>query len=136
MILTAVATLLAVPAAAADLLPIDRGFYVESHTACGRASNATITRYNGTSFGNAHTECRKPVAQKLPDGSYKITEQCRDMQGSGGPWTAMAATYVVLSRTEFALTNRYGKFSYRYCERSDLPDPWNKIELNSSDRRR
>src|ERR1700730_9170700 len=97
------ATLNAAPAMGADLLPVDRGYYVQSDTACERASNATITLYNGSSFGNAHAECRRQMVLERRDGSYKITEQCRDMQGHGDPWAAMVTTYVVLSRTEFVL---------------------------------
>ncbi len=117
--------------AQADSLPIDRGYYVESGTSCEKASNATITLYDGVSFGEAHMQCRKRLLGKLADGSYRITESCRDMQGRGGPWQTLVSTYVISSRTEFTTTTPFGKFSYRYCKQSDLPEPWSKVDLNS-----
>lgn len=115
----------------ADSLPIEPGYYVQRDTPCQQASNATLTLYNGTSFGDAHVECRKSVIQKAADSSYQITERCRDMQGHGGPWKAFTTSYVVLSRTEFISTTPYQKTSYRYCKQSDLPEPWSKNNLSS-----
>lgn len=118
-------------AAEADSLPIKRGYYVENDTPCQRASNATITLYNGVSFANAHVDCRKPSTRKLTGDSYQIVEQCRDVQGHGGPWRLFTTNYTVLSQTEFTMTTKYGKASYRYCAQSDLPEPWRTIDLRS-----
>lgn len=131
MTLVLTAMLSTATAAAADSLPIERGYYVQSTTTCQQASNATITLYGGVSFGNAHVECRKPAIRKLADGSHQITENCRDTQGRGGQWTAFTTKYAVLSRTEFAAINLYGTFSYRYCKQSDLPEPWRTNDLSS-----
>ncbi|SHL98792.1 hypothetical protein SAMN05444159_7377 [Bradyrhizobium lablabi] len=132
MAMLAVATILsAATAARADSVPVERGYYVRSDTPCQQASNATITLFNGISFGNAHLECRKPAIQKLADGSFQITEHCRDTQGRGGPWTALTTTYAVPSRTEFMRMTPYGKASFRYCKQSDLPEPWSTTDLGS-----
>ncbi len=124
-------TLSVATAVQADSLTIERGYYVRSDTSCQQASNATITLFNGISFCRAHIECRKPGVRKKPDGSYQITEQCRDMQGRGGPWTAFITSYAVLSRTEFISTTLFEKAAYRYCKQSDLPDPWSTVDLSS-----
>jgi hypothetical protein len=129
--LAVAAILSAATAAGADSLPMERGYYVRNNTSCQQASNATITLYDGISFGSAHLECRKPVIQKLADGSHQITEQCRETQGRGGPWTAFTAKYAVLSRTEFIGTTPYEKAAYRYCKQSDLPEPWRTNDLSS-----
>jgi hypothetical protein len=123
-------TLSAATAAGADSLPIERGYYVRSDTPCQQASTATITLYNGVSFGHAHVECRKPAIRILADRSYQIAEQCRDTQGSGGRWTAFAAKYAVPSRTEVTSITPYQKAAYRYCKQSDLPEPWSTIDLS------
>jgi hypothetical protein len=115
----------------ADSLPIERGYYVRSDSPCDQASNATITLYNGISFGTAHLECREPAIQKLADGSHQITEQCRDTQVDGGPWTAFTARYAVQSPTEFIETTPFQKTSYKYCKQSDLPGPWRTNDLRS-----
>jgi hypothetical protein len=131
--LVAIAMLCAATMATADSVPIKRGYYVDKDTPCENASNATITLYNGISFGSAHVECRKPVSKKLADGSYQIVEQCRDTEGRGGPWASLTSNYVVLSQTEFTLTNSLGKETYRfrYCAQSDLPWPWSTNNLHS-----
>jgi hypothetical protein len=129
-ILTAAAMIAATYGAKADSLPLERGYYVNSDTPCGRASNATTTLFNGISFGSSHVECRKLEARKQAGGSYQIKEQCRDMQGSGGKWTNFITEIIVLSRTELMMTTPYAKASYRYCRQSELPEPWSNIDLS------
>ena len=116
---------------AADSLPLQRGYYVQSDTSCQRASNATISLYDGVSFGAAHVECRKPVIRKTPDGTYQMTERCRDMQGNGASWETFKSSYVFKSRTEFVETTSYGTFSFRYCKQSDLSEPWSTNDLSA-----
>jgi hypothetical protein len=117
-------------ARAADSLPLERGYYVRSDTPCERASNATITLYNGASFGFAHAECNKPVIRKQADGTYQTATRCRDMQGRGGPSETFKSRYAVKSRTEFVETTSDATFSFRYCKQPDLPDPWNTNDLS------
>ncbi len=120
---------LSVATVEADSLPIERGYYVRSDSSCQQASNATITLYNGISFGTAHAECRAPAIQKLADGSHQITEQCRDTHVDGSPWTAFTARYAVMNRTEFVGITPFEKAAYRYCKQSDLPEPWKTTDL-------
>jgi len=115
--------------ARAQSLPLEMGYYVQSDTPCQQASNATLTLYNGISFGLAHAECRRPVIRKLAEGSYQFTERCRDRQGRGGSWETFGSSFAIRSRTEFVETTQFGTFSFRYCKQSDLPDPWNTIDL-------
>jgi hypothetical protein len=117
--------------AEADSLPIERGYYVRSDSPCQRASNATLTLYNGISFGTAHAECRAPVIEKLPDGSHQITEQCRDTEVDGTPWIPFTARYAVTSRTEFVSKTEFEMAAYRYCKQTDLPDPWKTNDLRA-----
>jgi len=129
--LTIIAMLGLASAQASDSLPLQRGYFVQSDTPCQRASNATISLYNGVSFGAAHVECRKPVIRKSPDGTYQIAERCRDMQGSGGSWKTFKSSYVLKSPTEFVETTSYGTFSFRYCKQSELPEPWSTNDLGA-----
>ena len=120
--------------AGAETLPLETGYYVQSDTPCQRGSNATLTRYDGLSFGQARTECRKLVIRKLAEGSYQVTKRCRDVQGRGGPWETVRSSFAIRSRTEFVETTQFGTVSFRYCSQSDLPDPWNTIDLRSARR--
>lgn len=115
--------------ARADSLPIEQGYYVRSDTPCQQASNATLTHYNGKSFGQAHLECRAPTIRKLGDGSYQVAEQCRDTQGRSGAWTPLTIGYAVVSRTAFISTTPFEKAKYRICKQSDLPEPWSTSDL-------
>ena len=117
-------------AMAAEALPLRSGYYVQRDTPCDKASNATITLYDGASFGTAHSECQKAVVRKLSDQAYELTQKCRDMQGQGGSWETSKSNYSVQSRTEFVETTRYGTFAFRFCERSSLPDPWKSNDLS------
>ena len=123
---------IAASADAADSLPIEPGYYVSTDTPCQKASNATLTLFDGVSFGDAHVECRNPSTKKLPDASYQLTRQCRDMQVDGTPWQKITENYAVVGPTEVIETNSFGKFRYRYCKQSDLPDPWNAVDLKST----
>lgn len=119
----------------AQSLPLEIGYYVQSDTPCQGASNATLTLYNGVSFGHAHAECRKPIIRKLAEGSYQLTERCRDRQGRGGAWQMFGSSLAIRSRTEFVETTQFGTFSFRYCKQAELPDPWNTIDLRALSQR-
>jgi hypothetical protein len=83
-------------------------------------------------FGQAHAECQKPVTVKLPDGTYRIREPCRDPQGGGGKWETTTRVYKIISDTEFSMTGKYGEFRSRYCPQSDLPEPWKTADRAKS----
>jgi hypothetical protein len=118
--------------AIADILPIERGYYVSADTPCGDASNATINLYTGKRFGSAHEECRSPTVKRLNDGSFEITESCRDTQGRGGPWQSEKTTYRVKNRTEFTMTDAYARYEYRLCRQQELPEPWRSTAMSGS----
>lgn len=113
------------------LLPLEKGYYVDVVSPCKDASNATLTLFNGRSFGTAHQECRKPEVQKQPDGSYQIKEQCRDTQVDGTPWEVSTTKADVLSRTRVDQTTPFGKFSFRYCKQASLPEPWASNDIRA-----
>jgi hypothetical protein len=118
-------------ARAEDTLPIKRGFYIREEFACGEASNATLTLYDGTSFGQAHVACKHPSSRKMQDGSYQITQSCKDTQGSGGPWEKIKTSYKIISSTKFIEVFPGAQYSFKYCSQSALPEPWSKNDLTS-----
>jgi hypothetical protein len=118
------------PPEPSQALPLERGYYVIADTECGRASNATISLFDGHSLGSAHTECRTPTIQMTSEDSYRIIDVCRTTQVENARWQAEETTIVVKSRIEFIATTPFGKFHYRYCKQSDLPDPWSHVDIN------
>lgn len=110
-------------------IPLEQGYYVIAQEKCGRASNATITLFDGTSFGSAHSECKKPSVRAVSMNSYTIVETCRTTQVDNGAWATLTSTVDVRNRTSFVTTTPAGKFHYRYCKQSDLPEPWSNVDL-------
>ncbi len=98
-------------ALAADLLPLMRGVYVPTSTACKGASNAEIVNYWGgdSGIGVAQAECKiKEVTRK--GNVYTLTDECRDIQSGdlieGGP-----TVLTIQSSTAFEMSGT----GYRYC---------------------
>jgi hypothetical protein len=114
---------------AADILPLKRGFYVATDTPCEQASNATISLYDGMSFGTAHAQCRKWSIKKLSGGAYRVSRSCRDMQDNHIHWKVFTSTYKVINSTEFLETNKFGQFPFRYCKQTDLRSDWRNADL-------
>jgi hypothetical protein len=121
--------LAATPALARELLPLQRGFYVATDTSCREASDATITLYNGASFGQAHAQCRRWSAEQQADGTFQVRKSCRDAQSARSRWQTRTETYQIVSRTEFVETNEFGQFRSRYCKQADLPSDWRVVNL-------
>jgi hypothetical protein len=124
-------SVIALPAAANDILLLKRGYYVRSDASCSEPSNATITLYDGASLGQAHVDCALPVVRKLTSKSYRLRASCHDTQGAGGPTFTYTSVIDVLGETEFALANKYGRFNFRFCAQSDLPAPFHDNVLGT-----
>ncbi|MBI5132325.1 MAG: hypothetical protein HZA66_23025 [Rhodopseudomonas palustris] len=119
------------PPPSSQALPLQRGYYVRSDTACRRASNATLSLFNGQSLGSAHVECKPPTIQMISENHYRIADICRTTQVENGAWEAINTTIEIKSRTEFVSTTPAGEFHYRYCVQSDLPTPWSAVDISA-----
>ena len=104
-------SVLAIGAAAADLLPLKQGIFVPVGRACRGASNAEMVNYWGgnSSIGVSQAECTiKKVSHK--GTTYTITDVCKDIQ-SGDKIEGGTSTMTITSPTQFRMNNT----SYRYC---------------------
>lgn len=108
--------------AAADLLPLKRGFYVDDSVPCGQASNATLMLFTGTSFG---ANCVVKSVRKA-GRSTRITQTCT-IRDDEADWTFL---YTVLNAREFLLRNDQREFHFRYCDLQELPSPWSSTDLS------
>ncbi|MEO5938608.1 MAG: hypothetical protein ABIQ43_06310 [Sphingomonas sp.] len=104
-------SMLAVGAAAADMLPLKQGIFVPVGVACRGASNADMVNYWGgkDSIGFSQTECtiKKLVRQGT---TYTVTDVCKDIRSGdvieGGPTVLKIA-----NPTQFSMNGK----TYRYC---------------------
>lgn len=123
------------PAADADPLPLERGFYVASDTACGEASNATLGLLHRQGLNSAREDCSFTEVAALGEDRYRITEQCAEI--GTGDTRRYVAEWQILSRQSFRRRLEAGWTSQmRYCDQAALPEAWHDIDLEAAIDRR
>lgn len=105
------ASMLAVGAAAPDMLPLKHGIFVPVGVACKGASNADMVSYWGgkESISYSQTECTIKKMSKVGT-TYTVTDVCKDIQSGdvieGGPTVLKIASPI-----QFGMNGK----TYRYC---------------------
>lgn len=115
------AVVLALPAFARDALPLRHGFYVQEPTPCAQASNATLRLFDGNGLNVSQAECRITRAQRSGD-SFDVQQTCRDIR-SGGQIDGVASR-ITPTRAGFDESAGGETTRWRYCQQSQLPQPW------------
>lgn len=105
----------------ADVMPLKRGFYVQSKTACGDASNATLELFLGDRF---RANCKR-LSLTRKGQEYELQSVCSER----GETIKATVYYMVHNTQEFTLRTKtnygnVGPMKYRYCPQSSLPEPW------------
>ena len=117
----------ALPALAQDALPLRRGFYIQEPTPCARASNATLTLFDGRGFNVSQAQCRITRTRRVGN-AFDIQEDCRDIQSGQrieGGTERITPTQTGFNRSAGGETTRW-----RYCPQSQLPAPWRNNRIN------
>jgi hypothetical protein len=112
--------LTATSVAAADLLPLERGIYVDIHAPCKGASNADTVSYWGSRNGiNVSKAACTIKALKRRGQNYALRRACRDVYG--GSWHDRLKI-TVLTRTSFIIRTEWNwtglppqETTVRYC---------------------
>ena len=128
------ATLEAVPTKAQPstiaVLPLKRGYYVESDTPCGQASNATTTLLRREGIGGARDFCEFKRIEQTGPNSYRVTEACGDLQDNAAPETSISI-YTLTGDTAFTAKSEHGwERSARYCAQSNMPPDWRTNDIS------
>jgi hypothetical protein len=89
-------------ATAKDIVPIKRGFYVQTDTKCEEASSAVLELFLGNVF---RQNCRVKGVRRTGNNAYRITQACIE---KGRPFTD-TVTYRIISRTEFVVIDADGR---------------------------
>lgn len=117
-------------AATIAALPLKRGYYVESDTPCGQASNATTTLLRRDGIGGARDFCEFKKIEQTGPNTYRVTEACGDLQDSAPPETS-TSIYTLTGDTAFTAKSEHGwERSARYCAQSTMPPDWRANDIS------
>ncbi|PTD16870.1 hypothetical protein [Sphingomonas fennica] len=117
-------------AATVAALPLKRGYYVESDTPCGQASNATTTLLRREGIGGARDFCEFKKIEQTGPNTYRVTEACGDLQDSAPPETS-TSIYTLTGDTAFTAKSEHGwERSARYCAQSSMPPDWRANDIS------
>lgn len=112
-------------------LPLERGFYVASDTACDAASNATLLLYRGDGFNGAHDTCEFQSIEQTGSNSYRVIERCHVLQEGPDNATTGVADWTLPDGASFTSASETGwQRDFRHCEQSSLPDPWRDNDIS------
>jgi len=113
-----------------QVLPLRRGFYVSSDTACEQASNATLGLLHARGLNGSRTDCVFESVESLGKARYRIVEQCAAI--GSGERLRMSVIWEILTPESFQRTEESGWQSrMRYCEQQALPEDWREIDLEA-----
>lgn len=117
-------------AATITALPLKRGYYVESDTPCGQASNATTSLLRREGIGGARDFCEFKKIEQTGPNTYRVTEACGDLQDSAPPETS-TSIYALTGDTAFTSKSEHGwERSARYCAQSSMPPDWRANDIS------
>ena len=117
-------------AATIAALPLKRGYYVESDTPCGQASNATTSLLRRAGIGGARDFCEFKKIEQTGPNTYRVTEACGDLQDSASPETS-TSIYTLTGDTAFTAKSEHGwERSARYCAQSSMPPDWRANDIS------
>lgn len=112
-------------------LPLKRGFYVASDTACNAASNATLLLYRGDGFNGARDSCEFQSIEQTGSDTYRVTERCQSFQASIDSATTEVVDWTLPDDASFTSASERGwERNFRHCEQSSLPDPWRENDIS------
>jgi hypothetical protein len=112
-----------------DVLPLKHGYYVASDTPCAEASNATVALLQRDGVGGSRDFCEFRVVKKAGFTSYRVTQDCRDLQ-DGAHTETSTVIYTIFSDTRFTSKNENGwKSSARYCDQSAMGHEWHVNDI-------
>ncbi len=112
-------------------LPLKRGFYVSSDTACGEASHATLLLKRRGGISGARDSCEFTSIVKTGPESYRVTEMCGDLFGAQDGSSTEVIEWKVPDDVSFKSKSEAGsERSFRYCDQSSLPEDWRDADIS------
>ena len=111
-------------------LPLERGFYVASDTACTEASNATLLLMRGNGMNGAREACDFSSVEQAGPTSYRAAVTCTEIQR--GEAESRLWMFEIPDRRQFSYGDEGSDYrsDYRYCVQSSLPEPWRDNDIS------
>jgi hypothetical protein len=111
-------------------LPLKRGFYVASDTACGRASNATLLLVHRDGINGSRDACEFRSVEQTGPTSYRAVAICNSIHV--GEAESSTSVFEIPDATQFSYGAEDSDYRshLRYCEQSSLPDPWRDNDIS------
>lgn len=115
-------------------LPLEPGYYVDSDTPCGEASNATVSLLRRTGIGGARDFCEFTTIEQTGPNTYRVTQSCQEFQ-PGGATSVAVVTYVLSGTARFVSRSDKGwRHSARRCAQSAMPPEWRQNDIRDLSR--
>lgn len=111
-------------------LPLKRGFYVVSDTACGQASNATLLLVHRDGINGSRSACDFEVIEQAGPTSYRAVAVCMNIQGGEAESSTNVYEIPDATRFSYGAEGRDYRSHFRYCEQSSLPVPWRDNDIS------
>ena len=110
----------AAEAATLDALPLKRGYYVSTDTACGAASRATLALVRGDGI----SECGFERSEALGGDRYRVTQVCDE---DTGPETV---EYRLQGDQHYRMVGEHWESEFRYCPQPSLPEDYRDNDIS------
>lgn len=112
-------------------LPLKRGFYVASDTACAAASNATLLLVRRDGFSGARDSCDFMIIERIGPRNYRVAGACAVLQAGRERGATQVIDWEIPDEETFSSSSDAGgKRSFRHCEQSSLPHPWRDNDIS------
>lgn len=107
--------------ATVESLPLERGYYVSTDTACGDASRATLALVRGDGI----SECDFDRIEALGGDRYRVVQAC-DPDGV----EPMTVEYRLDGDRQYRMVGEHWESEFRYCPQPSLPEEYRDNDIS------
>lgn len=119
-------------AEAIKLLPLRRGYYVASETACSAASNATVLLLQRGGIGGARDFCEFKKIEQIGLHIYRVLQSCRSFEDGAMP-ESHVVSYTLSGDAGFTSQRADGSsYSARWCSQASMPPAWRHNDIRDA----
>ncbi|WP_283176339.1 hypothetical protein [Gemmobacter sp. 24YEA27] len=114
--------LLAIPALAAEGLPLQEGYYVEAGEECGSGNDATLIYLHAGGFNNRYGMCSFEGLTSEGGARYSYAVTCAEAET--GLESLNEGVIEIRNQQAFHLFDGLMDLEYSFCPSSELPPPY------------
>lgn len=106
-------------------IPLKPGYYVTTDTACGQASNATVSLFKGDGFS---AWCETQSIDRVGPQTYRLVQSCSDPR-EPQPYE-METVYELKGDSAYVEKGEGWSREARFCPQSQMPDPFDTNDIS------